>query len=228
MNLSLRASIVIPAHKPVSILRSCCESIIKNTNLNEVEVIVVCNGSDRESAEYVTSLGSPFKLIWIPEALGFTKAVNIGFELAQAPHTITLNTDVILLDQPKNSWLDRLLTPFTDPMVGLTGCNKMWFHGAEFFPFWCVAIRSSLFRQIGYLDLAFSPGYHEDADYCFSVAKYGYKLVHVATETEDPINKIYVTDFPIYHKGEGSFTDNDSRNQLLQRNAEIIVRRWFQ
>ena len=70
-------TIVIPAYKPVALLKECVNSIIKYSDLTKVDVLVVCNGSDKESAEYLVQLNnSAIKFIWYSDALGFTAAVS--------------------------------------------------------------------------------------------------------------------------------------------------------
>lgn len=44
----MKVSIVIPAYRPVSLLEGCLRGIKDNTNLSDIEIIVVCNGSDIE------------------------------------------------------------------------------------------------------------------------------------------------------------------------------------
>ena len=116
--------------------------------MTEVEVIVVCNGSDQESAENVLISGPPFKLFWTDDALGFTKAANIGFKLALGEIVIVLNTDAVILDYaPRNEWLNRLTNPFVDSNVGVTGLGFMWTNVGTYAPFYCAAIRRSLFDE---------------------------------------------------------------------------------
>ena len=63
-------------------LKPCLESIIKNTDLSSVEVIVVANGCTDGTKDYVNSLGKSFKLVWIEEAAGYSRATNAGIKTA--------------------------------------------------------------------------------------------------------------------------------------------------
>lgn len=215
-------SIVIPAYKPVELLRECTNRIIQNTDLSRGEVIVVCNGSDRESAEHILGLGHPFRLVWYDEAIGFTKAANIGFSLSESPYVIIFNTDSFVENCSKHYWVERLLSPFEDPKVGVTGITTMHMTYGDYFPFFCCGIRRSLFEEIGYLDLAFSPGYGEDADFCFRVVDKGYKLVNVANSLsiKEGVNFI---DFPLTHKGEGSFTNKELRAKYNENQFKVLA-----
>ena len=223
----MRASIIVPAYKPHELLRDCLRAIVLNTTLSDVEVIVVCNGSPPESADFVLSLGPSFRLVWYEEPLGFTRAANIGFGMASADIVVTLNSDAHLLYHHRDGWLDRLAAPFDDPKVGITGLGMMWLERyGDFLPFYCVAIKRKLFDELGLLDMAFSPGYGEDTDFCIRAVRAGYKLVQVDKVTPDHVNKINISDFPIYHRGEGSFTDKEARAKYLENTYQVLERKW--
>jgi GT2 family glycosyltransferase len=226
----MKVSIVIPAYKPASLLAGCLERIIKNTILSDIEIIVVCNGSDRESAEIVMNLGEPFKLVWCADALGFTKATNIGIKLATGEYVVIMNTDAYLLDYyDKNVWLNRLIDPFKDTKVGITGVGVMWSDFGKFLPFFCTAIRRTLFDELGLLDERFSPGYNEDADFCYRAVRARYDLLQVDNPHVDENNPTRtITDFPIHHLGEQSFTDKDERKKHIDRNFSLLKQIWEQ
>lgn len=218
-------SIVIPAYKPVDLLKECTRRIVEYTDLTRGEVIVVCNGSDRESAEHILGLGHPFRLVWYDEAIGFTKAANIGFSLSDSPYVIIFNTDTFIEASHKHDWVRRLLAPFEDPKVGVTGVTMMSMVYGHYFPFFCCGIRRSLFDELGMLDMAFSPGYGEDADFCFRIVQKGYKLVNVANvlKTENHVNFL---DFPVTHKGESSFTDKEQRRKYIENQNQVLAMKW--
>lgn len=223
----MRVSIVIPAYRPVALLSACLSAICRNTTLSDLEVIVVCNGSDEPSASTVIGTGAPFKLYWTEEAIGFTKAANIGFRLATGDFVVVLNTDAHLLDYaPKDQWLNRLLAPFADPTVGVTGLGFMGSRFGTYAPFYCTGIRRSLFDKIGYLDERFSPGYGEDADFCYRVRQAGFELVQVDNATPVADNSSTVTDFPIWHAGEQSFMDKEKRQMYVENGHRILEEKW--
>jgi GT2 family glycosyltransferase len=220
------ASIVIPAYRPYTLLDSCLTSIVKYTDLSLIEVIVVCNGSDRESADLLLNKFPEVKFVWYKEALGFTRAANIGFSLVKTPISIICNTDVVILDYHKNEWLYRLLHPFNDPAVGISGVSLNYSGWTEYFPFYFTAIRTELFKKIGYLDLDFSPGYGEDIDFCIRTKKLGYTLFQVDNPVLNHELKMSISDFPLYHKGEGSFTNSENRLKYLQNASVVLNRKW--
>lgn len=224
----MKTSIIIPAYKPYNLLKNCIDSIIKNTDLHDIEIIVVCNGSDRESADLVLNYGGNFRLIWIEEPLGFTKAVNKGLKLAIGENIILINTDCVILDfKEKNYWINELLDPLKDSEVGITGMEFMSINSnIFFFPFYFVAFKRKLLDEVGILDENFSPGYFEDADYCVRVKNHNYKLVGVGKGIEDHANKRYLSEYPLWHSGEGSFNNMEERQKILERNFHYMKEKW--
>jgi GT2 family glycosyltransferase len=224
----MKASIIIPAYKPYTLLKSCIDSIIKNTDLDDIEVIVICNGSDRESADLVLNYGSNFRLVWFNEPLGFVKAVNKGIKLSSGENIILINTDCVILDyKEKNYWINELLEPLKDPHVGITGMDFMTvFNTISFLPFYFVAFRRSLVDEIGLLDEKYSPGYFEDVDYCIRIRNNNYKLVNIAKGIEDHANQRFLSDYPLWHTGEGSFKNTEERRKILEKNLNYLKEKW--
>lgn len=225
---TVKTSIIIPAYKPYTLLKSCIDSVVKNTDLTDIEVIVVCNGSDRESADLVLSYGENFRLVWYNEPLGFTKAVNQGLKLCLGDNIILMNTDCVILDfKEKNYWLRELIDPLQNPEVGITGMDFMSIDAKIFFlPFYFVAFRRQLIEEIGLLDENYSPGYFEDLDYCIRVTNSNYKLLNVGKGIEDPDNKRYLSTYPLWHSGEGSFKDAEERYRALEKNINYLKQKW--
>jgi GT2 family glycosyltransferase len=222
------ASIVIPAYKPYTLLENLLTSIENNTDIHLLEIIVVLNGSDRESLELLLNNFPYIKFFWNKEALGFTKAANIGISLANSPVTVLCNTDVVILNHNKNEWLYRLIKPLEEPEVGISGVGLMYSGWSEFFPFYFTAIKSDLFKEIGLLDLDFNPGYGEDLDFCLRAKRAGYKLCQVDNPTQNHETKMLISDFPLYHKGEGSFTDQTKRQEYLTKANYILTKKYGQ
>ena len=163
----IKYSIVIPTYKHLEdCLKPCIESIIKHTNLSEVEVIVVANGcGDDGTSQYIDSLKAPFRLVWLEEPSGYTHSTNIGIDIAKGEYIVLLNNDNVITG---SNWLDILRQPFEDEMVGITGAAKDYHvpTQTEFLLFFCCMIPRRIFNKFGLLDEVFNPGYGEDIDYC--------------------------------------------------------------
>lgn len=231
----MKASIVIPTYKHLEdCLKPCLQSIIKNTDLSDIEVIVVANGcGDDGTREYVESLGAPFRLLWADDGLGYTLATNWGLREAKGDVLILMNNDCLILDfQAKNVWLDRLLGPLKDPTVGITGSLKIRdaVTGYDFLVFFLVAFRRELYEKLGPLDEVYSPGAYEDVDFCLKAEQLGYKLVMVANKTGvDQKRGWTITDYPCFHSGEATVMDAEHIAQweaIKEKNARVLRERW--
>jgi glycosyltransferase involved in cell wall biosynthesis len=221
----MRISIIIPTYKHLEdCLKPCCESIIKYTDLTDVEVIIVANGcGDDGTKEYVESLGEHFKLVWFDEGLGYTKATNEGVKVSTGEIIVLLNNDIVLLEQEKNTWLKMLLDPLKDN-VGLTGNLKLWDHSVErrFCLFFCVAFPRHIWDKIGGLNEEWSPGGGEDIEFCIKVEQLGYKILQVPDDKPCEVKDGYnVNLFPLWHKAESTVMDDEHREKWIIHIADV-------
>jgi len=214
-------------------LKPCIASLLAHTDLESAEIIVVANGCDIATKDYVKSLGSHFRLLWFNEGIGYTKAVNEGLRVATGEYIVLLNDDTTLLEQPKSSWLNILRAPFDkDNKVGMTGPVKFtWDCGGiqrTALAFWCIMIRRRLFCELGFLDEIFNPGMGEDGDYCIRASVVGYKLVQVPSDGSKEFGTgVDNQKFPIYHKGNGTFNDDEAlKNTTIKRNNKFLAEKY--
>jgi len=226
----MKVSIVIPTYnKCDELLKPLCESIIKYTELNDIEIIIVANGCTDNTEEYVKSLGPPFKIIVHPDALGYTKSTNIGILASSGEFILLLNNDCIILPQQKNWWIDCLIQPFeNDKKVGITGPLKSFCGHAkrEFMVFFCVMIKQNLFNQFGLLDITFSPGGAEDTDFSIKVQNGGYKILQVPGDELKLSGGLMVGCFPIYHAGEKTVGELSNWQDIFSRNSHYLAKKY--
>lgn len=230
----MKYTIVIPTYNHCEdLLKPCIESIKKYTNLSNVEVIIVANGCTDNTEQFVNTLGYPFRLITVPEALGYTKATNLGIKESVGEYIVLMNNDTILLEQPTDYWLDLLERPFKKDNVGITGPIKFsWDCGNnsvyESMAFWLVMISRRVIDRIGLLDEIFSPGMGEDGDFSIRATQAGFSLESVPENISSPFNQgITTTGFPIYHLGNGTFNDNPIlKDKIINQNNQILFDRY--
>lgn len=231
-------SVIIPTYnKCDQLLKPCLDSLLQytdiNSDLSKLEIIVVANGCTDNTREYVTSLQSRFHnilLVWSDEALGYTKATNLGIKEAAGDYIILLNNDTVFLPQYLNEWLEILRHPFNvSDRVGLTGPMMVESPSAgnrRFIIFFCIMIARKVFNKIGYLDEVFSPGYGEDTDFCLKAEGAGFLQVQVPIQTtEYYADKRMTGNFPIYHAGNETFKDYPDAS-LIHRNNDILAERY--
>lgn len=225
----IKYSIIIPTYNHCDdLLKPCIESIIKYTNLSNVEIIIVANGCTDGTRAYVESLGYPFNLIWIDEASGYTKSTNIGIKAASGTYIILLNNDTVLLDQNINKWLQMLESPFNkDNLVGLTGPLQLYdnYSNAQVLIFFCVMIKKEIFDKIGYLDEIFSPGGGEDIDFSIRARNAGYDVKVIEPSLFN--GETNTSSFPIWHKNNLTFREiPEYTNFYVKRNGLINCKRY--
>ena len=210
-------SIVIPTYNHCDdLLKPCIESILKHTDFRDVELIVSMNGCTDNTVDYVKYVASAFRQMGLeshfivkisPEPLGYAGACNAGIRAARGDTIILLNNDCVLLEQPRNLWLEILNRPFQDADCGISCIIKSPSEatGRDFAVFFCVAIRKAVFDKIGLLDASYEVGGGEDMAFCFEAEQAGFKIAEVFEKFND--GKQYTGNFPIWHKGEGTVHD---------------------
>ena len=191
-------SIVIPTYNHCEkYLKPCIESIAKWTDMDKVELIISANGCTDNTWEYLSYLATvlKFKLVWNKEPLGYPKAVNEGLKVATCNKIVLLNNDTVLLDQPKNSWLERLDGhDISGVLVNYSPETKQ-----KFAVFFCAMIDRRVFSHVGLLNEEYGTGGGEDIEFCAKAQELGF-------EVHDEGGR---GDFPIYHVGEGTVHDTD-------------------
>jgi GT2 family glycosyltransferase len=233
----MKYSIIVPVYKHFEdCTKPCLESIAKNTDLSDVEVIVVANGCGNDGTrEFVETLGNSFKLLWFPEPLGYTLATNLGIKVAKGEYIVLLNNDCVILGwQEKSDWLRMLEKPFLeDDKMAITGPTRIMSGppyepdcegvGMHFIIFYCAMMKRVLFNELGLLDEIFSPGGGEDTDFSVKAQLAGYNIREVPIQREV---WTYETSFPIYHAAERTVFDLPNWHEIIMRNRGILKTRY--
>lgn len=229
----IKYSIVIPTWNHLhDCLIPCLTAIFKYTDLSNVEIIVIANGCTDGTEDYLDGLGPAVTYYSYPEPLGYTKSTNIGIEKAKGEYVILMNNDAILLQQPKNQWIEMLSEPFErDEKVGITGSLRGWSDPANsfFMIFFLVMIRRQLFDELGLLDEQFSPGGGEDTEFCIRLMDHGYKQVQVPSDTQldyNPDTGLFVSTFPVFHQGEATVYDLPDWQQIFDKNSFRLAKMY--
>lgn len=191
-------SIVIPTYNHCEkYLKPCIESIAKYTDMDKVELIISANGCTDNTWEYLNYLATvlKFKLVWNDKPLGYPKAVNEGLKVATCNKIVLLNNDTVLLDQAKNTWLERLDGhDISGVLVNYSPETKQ-----KFAVFFCVMIDRRVLSHVGILNEEYGVGGGEDIEFCAKAQEMGFEL-H---------DEGWRNDFPIYHVGEGTVHDTE-------------------
>nr|BFE95851.1 glycosyltransferase family 2 protein [Pseudomonas brassicacearum subsp. brassicacearum] len=98
----------------------CVNSILRNTTWPNYQLIVVDNGSEDGTGDYLERLRQEVptaKVILNPDNRGFAAANNQGLREADGDILLLLNNDTVVPD----GWLDPLVRHLRDPSIGLVG-----------------------------------------------------------------------------------------------------------
>jgi len=208
----MKYSIVIPTYNNCeAYLKPCIDSVIKFTDMDDVELIVSANGCTDNTKAYLDYLKTAvphLKVIWHDKALGYSKANNVAIKEATCDKIVLLNNDTVLLEQNKNDWVNFLSKPFDDrPNCGITCIIKGHSEPANkmFAVFFCVMVHRKVFDKIGLLNEEYGVGGGEDTEFSIEAENAGFEVVEVFEKNW--AGNQYTGYFPIYHKGEGTMHD---------------------
>lgn len=114
-------SIIILYHSNRHYLDWALESILKTTNSNDVEIILVINNSN--ILEYSIDIKYDFiRVIRINENLGHAKAANIGASEASGEYLVFSDHDLVF----SNQWLENLYSFYTNNKnLGAVSCKVL-------------------------------------------------------------------------------------------------------
>ena len=218
----MKYSIVIPTYNNCEkYLKPCIDSIIKHTDMENVELIVSANGCTDNTKAYLDYLKTAIPnldVVWNYNAVGFAKAVNAGILLAETERIVLLNNDTIILD---NNWLEKL-----DAGGDISTVWTQWSDITQqrFGVFFCVMIYADVFQRIGLLNEEYETGGCEDIEFCYKARWNGIKI-HANWDDGT---------FPIYHKAEGTVHDpelvSDWSNVFLKNELKLAQKynvEWY-
>ena len=241
-----KASIIIVTFNNLPITRLCLESVVRNTDYPNYEVIVVDNDSRDETPEYLRQMAQRypnFHVILNDENRGFASANNQGLEISTGERLVLLNNDTVV----PRGWLGRLLRHLDNPEIGLIGpvtnftgneakvevdyrtaaemetfadalmrLNEGRLADIHMLAMFCVAFRRDTYNKVGMLDEQFGIGMFEDDDYSLRVKKCGLRVVCAA-------------DVFVHHVGQATFKElirNGKYNDLFAENRRRFESKW--
>ena len=230
----MKYSIVIPTYNHCEkYLKPCIDSIIKYTDMANVELVVSANGCTDNTQAYLNYLLTAIphlRVTWSDKPLGYAKATNEGIKISTGEYIILLNNDTVLLEQEQNYWLRLFDKPFENhPDCGISciikGASEPAAH--DFAVFFCVMIARKVFDQIGLLNEEYGVGGGEDTEFCIETERAGFKVIEVLNKHWEGIQ--YVGGFPIYHKGEGTVHDPNlvqGWDNIFLRNSLKLAKKY--
>jgi GT2 family glycosyltransferase len=239
------ASVVVVTRDNLTFLRLCLESLLACTE-RPCELIVVDNGSSDGTPAYLARLAERnpnVRPIGNDSNRGFAAACNQGAALAAGDVLVLLNDDTAVSDGWLGrlaAHLERPRVGMVGPTTNRTGNEaqidteyRTWAelvrftaaraaqHAGKAFEIpmltmFCVAMRRTLYEQVGPLDERFETGLLEDDDYSRRVRQAGYSL-------------LCADDAFVHHFGETSFgklVASGEYARVLEANRARFEDKW--
>ncbi len=119
-------SLIIPTKNGLEILRACINSILNNNNYNNIEIIVVDNGSDDiECLDYFKDIvkNPIIKVIHYPGEFNYSAINNFAVESAKGEIIGLINNDIEVIS---GSWLSEMVSIAIQPGVGAVGAKLFY------------------------------------------------------------------------------------------------------
>ena len=243
-----QVSIIIPTWNHRDLLGRCLKAADAAARecSKPVEILVVDDGSEDGTREFVAERYSAVRIIALEHNIGFGPAVNIGVQQAVSPLVFLLNNDIIV----EPGFLSPLVSHFEEPTVfavaprmisngnptgGRTVGNfRMGFLNLELMEEskatynLLVGGGAGLFRRDHFIaldgfDSIFWPFYYEDLDLCYRAWKRGWRLLY------EPHSIVYHNHGSTIHRrfDPDYVRDIGQRNMLLFHWKNISNQKWL-
>lgn len=221
-------SVVIPACNYLDDVQRCVNSVLKWCANSSPEVIVVDNGSNDGTAEWLERLRLTYckvKVVHCDHQLGDAQAKNIGLKKSRGRIIMILDTSVELTDNP----LSQIKNSLKDPAIGVVGPwgvlseDLHHFHQeissgeADAMQGYCFAMRRDLLREVGLMRECFRFYRNLDLDFSFQIRDHGYRVV---ADGDLPIVR--------HEHRQWSALGEEEREQLSRKNFGHFFKRWGQ
>ena len=240
------ASIIVVTYNNLALTKLCLESILRNTDYPNYEVIVVDNNSTDGTPDYLRLMAAEYRQLQIilnGENRGFASANNQGIALSRGERIVLLNNDTIV----PRGWLTRLIRHLDNPGIGLIGPvtnfvgneakipvnyqtlgemeafadEWMWANEGRvgeihMLAMFCVAFRRDTFERVGPLDEQFGLGMFEDDDYSLRIKGFNLRVV-------------CALDVFVHHVGQAAFRkliENGEYDSLFEENRRRYESKW--
>jgi hypothetical protein len=120
--------IIVLNYNGKEVIRTCLNSLIRNTAYSNYKILIVDNRSKDESLEIIRKEFSELQLIALPENTGFSKGMNAGARqaLSEKPkYLLFLNNDVFI-PRSQKKWLTTLVQCLeSDPNAATAGPKSL-------------------------------------------------------------------------------------------------------
>ncbi|MFZ7133933.1 MAG: glycosyltransferase [Eubacteriales bacterium] len=238
----MKTSIIILTYNQLGVTKECIDSIYRHTHQDNMELIIIDNGSTDGTVEYLENI-SNIKTIFNTTNLGFAVGCNQGLKISTGDNILFLNNDTLVTENWLNNMLSLLYSTEKIGMVGpvsnyVSGPQQIhvsYHHLSELDAFaenyckihsrehqrvfrlvgFCLLVKKEVIHAIGGFDERFKMGSFEDDDLCLRALLHGYEL-HIAMDSF------------IHHIGHSTFTGNQEIDisALYRENYQKFKSKW--
>ncbi len=218
-------SICLLTHNYLSDVQRCLESLFRNQGKHRAEYLVVDNGSDDGTRDWLEQLGaqrSDVRLFPTDHRIGEAEGRNLAMRQARGNVVLLIDTGV----EATGDLLTPILSKLSKPVVGVTG--KWGLRPADMRQFessderdvdavtgYLLAFRRSDLKRVGWMDSKYRYYRSLDLHFCFSFRSLGLRVE--AIPSLPAIMHI--------HRGWEEFGD-DERNRRSKRNFYRFLNVW--
>lgn len=143
--------IVVHKDRP-AYLNICLQSISVCSNNNNYEIVVVDNGSGKESQDFLNEIGEEVTLVRNEKNLYWSEAANRGVEAASknSKYLLFMHCDTVVLNP---GWIDLMVSVSQARSAGLVGIDQASYYlqgqKIDFIPEWCLLATRECWKACG-------------------------------------------------------------------------------
>lgn len=122
-------SVIIPSKDNPALLSRCIHSLREQTDYQNVEILVIDNGSSGKNKNRILQMQDQlkeaysFRYLYRPMAFNFSAMCNIGAKEAKGEYLLFLNDDIEIVEE---SWLSAMVAKAAKPGVGAVGAKLLY------------------------------------------------------------------------------------------------------
>lgn len=122
-------SVIIPSKDNPDLLAKCVCSLREKTNYQNIEILVIDNGSKDENKNRIIQFGEqigrhcPFRYFYQPMDFNFSRLCNLGAAEARGSYLLFLNDDI---EAGERNWLGIMLSQAAKDGVGAVGAKLLY------------------------------------------------------------------------------------------------------
>ena len=123
-------SIIIPTKDKLHLLKPCVESVLRRTDYQNVEILIVDNGSkERKTADYLTAMIQEpnVRVLTYPNPYNFSAINNFAAAQSRGSYLCLLNNDTEVVEQ---AWLTEMMRYAIRPEIGAVGAKLLYKDGS--------------------------------------------------------------------------------------------------